>query len=47
VLGVLYGDAPTCERRLMLSCVPSFGAPGTSAVPTKTTSCEQSIAALA
>jgi len=47
VLGVLYGDAPTCERRVILSCVPSFGAAGTSAVPAKTTSCEQSIAPLA
>ena len=47
VLGVLYGDEATCEKRVMLSCVPSFGAPGTSATPAKTNACEQSIAALA
>ncbi len=47
VLGVLYGDAPTCKARVMLSCLPSFGATGTSATPAKTMACEQSIAALA
>jgi len=45
-LGVVYGDVATCEKRLMLSCVPNSSAPGTSAVPAKTTGCEQAIAAL-
>jgi hypothetical protein len=47
VLGVLYGDVATCEKRIALSCVPSFAAPGTSATPAKTRACEQSIASLA
>jgi hypothetical protein len=47
VLGVLYGDVATCEKRVALGCVPSFAAPGTSATPAKTRSCEQSIAATA
>jgi hypothetical protein len=46
-LGVVYGDVTTCKQRLMLSCIPNSIAPGTSAVPAKTTGCEQSIAALA
>jgi hypothetical protein len=47
VLGVLYGDTATCEKRIALSCVPSYGAAGTSATPAKTRACEQSIGALA
>jgi hypothetical protein len=46
-LGVVYGDVATCEARLMLSCIPNSSAPGTSAVPAKTSGCERSIAALA
>src|SRR5258708_266375 len=45
-LGVVYGDVATCKARLMLSCIPNSIAPGTSAVPSKTTGCERSIAAL-
>jgi hypothetical protein len=47
VLGVLYGDEPTCEKRVLASCVPSFGAAGTSATPAKTSACEQSLSSLA
>lgn len=47
VLGVLYGDEATCEKRIALSCVPAFGAPGTSATPAKTAACGQSMASLA
>jgi len=46
VLGVLYGDEATCEKRIVLSCVPAFTAPGTSATPTKTAACGQSLASL-
>jgi len=46
VLGVLYGDAATCRDRTALGCVPTFGAPGTSATPAKTAACDKSIAAL-
>jgi len=47
VLGALYGDTATCENRVILGCVPTFDAPGTSASPAKTSGCGQAIAGLA
>jgi hypothetical protein len=47
VLGALYGDVATCEKRIALTCIPSFDAPGTSATPGKTTACGRAIGALA
>ena len=46
VLGALYGDAATCESRVILGCLPSFDVPGTSASPAKTSGCGQAIAGL-
>jgi hypothetical protein len=46
VMNVAYGDLATCKQRWVLNCVPNFGVTGTSATPTRTSACAQSMAAL-
>lgn len=46
-VGATYGDAATCKARVALTCVPAFGATGTSATPAKTAACAQSVSGLA
>jgi hypothetical protein len=46
VLGALYGDVVVCRERTTLACLPSFGAPGTSATPAKTAACQATMAGL-
>ena len=45
-LGAAYGDLATCQARVVLGCLPTFGAAQTSATPTRSEACAASLAAL-